>query len=205
MSLLNKCGSRSANFHPLYVIDIYYGDTAMSDNIYRDKFNTNQDDFDFQTFLLEMREWMKNNPETISICNSTISMKSKFWTENDRKIAREEAITRNTKIVICNKCGVSGGETNMLRWHFDNCKTKLRHCQQCKKIISRQNVKDSRYKQKKFCNKKCYMNNKKGKIFIEMTNEIKNKLSISALKRSEELSKKIKLVKPWLKSKRWKK
>jgi len=164
----------------------------MLDNIYSNKLNTNQDDFNFQTFLMEMREWMEKNPDT------TISI------EIDRKIAKEEAIDRNTKIVTCDKCGVNGGETNMLRWHFDNCKTKLKYCQQCNKIIPRQDIKDSAYKQKKFCNRKCYMNSKKGKIFIKMTDEIKNKLSISALRHSEENRKRIKLIKPWLKSKRWK-
>ena len=33
------------------------------------------------------------------------------------------------------------------------------------------------------------MNSKKGKIFIKMTDEIKNKLSISALRHSEEIPK----------------
>ena len=120
-------------------------------------------------------------------------------------ICREEAIKRNTNIVQCDKCGVSGGETNMRRWHFENCKTKLKKCLECGNIISRQNIKDYLYDQKIYCNRKCYSKSKTGKVPILMTDEIKKKLSDSAFKHSKDRSDRMKKNKIWLKSKRWKK
>lgn len=92
-------------------------------------------------------------------------------------IEREEALKRNATIVTCPKCGVQGNEPNMLRWHFDNCKTELKKCLHCDNIIPRQGIKDFLYKQKFYCNRSCYMESKKGKPPIIMTNEVKQKLS----------------------------
>jgi hypothetical protein len=121
------------------------------------------------------------------------------------QICKEEAIKRNTNIVRCDRCGVEGGEPNMRRWHFDNCKTILKNCQQCNKIIPRQNIKNHLYKQKKFCNKDCYYKSKIGKAPILMTDEIKKKLSNSAFNQSKDRSNRMKKNKTWLKSNRWKK
>lgn len=94
----------------------------------------------------------------------------------DPDICRKEAIKRNSEIVTCDKCGVSGNRPNMMRWHFENCKTILRECQYCKEIIPRQGMKDFLYTQKKYCNRNCYMKSKIGKPPIIMTEVIKNKL-----------------------------
>ena len=67
----------------------------------------------------------------------------------DCEIEREEALKRNATIVTCPKCGVKGNKPNMLRWHFDNCKTKLKNCLHCGNIIPRQGIKDS-YMKKSF-------------------------------------------------------
>ena len=89
---------------------------------------------------------------------------------------REEAKKRNAEIVTCGVCGVSGNYPNMMRWHFENCSQQLRNCQQCGEVIPRQGTKPYLYKQKKFCNRKCYAESKKGKPPIVMTEEVKQKL-----------------------------
>jgi hypothetical protein len=96
---------------------------------------------------------------------------------NDPTINREEALKRNSEIVKCTKCGVEGNKPNMMRWHFDNCKTELKTCKQCKNVIPRQGIKDYLYKEKHYCNRKCYMESKKGKAPIEMTSEVRKKVS----------------------------
>jgi len=93
------------------------------------------------------------------------------------ELSREEAIERNAIKMTCHNCGVFGQGINLKRWHFDNCKTQLKNCEQCDKIIPRQGIKDFLYIQKKYCNRKCYMESKIGKPPIEMTDEIKQKLS----------------------------
>jgi hypothetical protein len=101
---------------------------------------------------------------------------------------REEAIKRNAEIVECDRCGVKGNRPNMIRWHFENCTTKLKKCKQCQNIIPRQGIKDSLYKDKKYCSRSCYMKTKIGKTPIVMTQEVRTKISKSALSRSEQLS-----------------
>ena len=103
-------------------------------------------------------------------------------------VSRAEALKRNSEFVECPKCGVTGNRPNMMRWHFDSCKTVLRNCEQCGKVIPRQGVKDIQYNQKKFCNRKCYMESKKGKNPIEMTDEIKNKISEAKKRYYERLN-----------------
>lgn len=120
-------------------------------------------------------------------------------------LCSEEARKRNSEIVTCDKCGVKGNHPNMMRWHFQNCKTKLKNCTYCDKIIKRQGCKDFLYNVKKYCDKNCYNESKKGKVFLIMTDEIKNKLRKSALSRSKKLSSNIKKNEIWLKSGRWKK
>ena len=105
----------------------------------------------------------------------------------DPNISREEALKRNSEFITCDKCGVTGNRPNMMRWHFDNCKTILRKCEQCGNTIPRQGTKDYLYNQKKYCNRKCYSESKKGKTFLDMTKEMKNKISISRKKYYERL------------------
>jgi hypothetical protein len=97
--------------------------------------------------------------------------------KNDPEINRVEALQRNSEFIKCPKCGVTGNRPNMMRWHFDKCKTVLKNCKQCGKIIPRQNVKDYLYKQKQYCDRKCYMESKKGKAPINMTPEVCKKVS----------------------------
>ena len=85
---------------------------------------------------------------------------------------------RNATMVECPHCKVIGNEPNMMRWHLDNCETVLRHCEQCGNTIPRQGIKPFLYDVKKYCNRKCYMDSKKGKPPIVMTDEVKNKLSV---------------------------
>lgn len=94
------------------------------------------------------------------------------------ELCRTEAHIRNSTFVECPHCKVVGNEPNMLRWHFDNCETVLRCCEQCGNTIPRQGIKPFLYDVKKYCNRKCYMDSKKGKPPIVMTDEIKNKLSV---------------------------
>ena len=110
---------------------------------------------------------------------------------------------RNATMVECPHCKVVGNEPNMMRWHFDNCETILRCCEQCGNTIPRQGIKPFLYDVKKYCNRKCYMNSKKGKPPIVMTDEVKDKLSKIALTQSKERSERMKLNKPW--EARWKK
>lgn len=105
-------------------------------------------------------------------------------TNYDSIISRQEAIKRNTEIVECDKCGVTGNYPNMMRWHFENCKSTVRHCEHCNNAIPRQGIKETQYKHKKYCNRSCYMASKKGKIAINMTPEIKQKLRVHACNRS---------------------
>lgn len=106
----------------------------------------------------------------------------------DKNMAREEAIARNTEMVGCDRCGVIGNRPNMMRWHFENCKTKLKKCVLCGETIPRQGIKDYLYKQKKYCNSDCYNRSKIGKAPFIMTEEIKNKLRKP---KSEEHKKKL--------------
>jgi|13_taG_2_1085334.scaffolds.fasta_scaffold118736_1 hypothetical protein len=90
---------------------------------------------------------------------------------------RQEAIARNKESLTCDRCGVTGGGPNMLRWHFENCKSKAKQCKECGKDIPMQGIKPYLYNQKKFCNRACYMESKKGIPPIKMTKEVRKKLS----------------------------
>lgn len=94
----------------------------------------------------------------------------------DPNICRIEAIKRNSETVTCDVCGVSGNYPNMMRWHFENCKTILRSCEYCGNEIPRQGIKNFLYDKKKYCNRECYMGSKKGKAPIIMSEEVKQKL-----------------------------
>ena len=110
---------------------------------------------------------------------------------------------RNATMVECPHCKVVGNEPNMMRWHFDNCETIFKNCKHCKGVIPRQGIKPFIYNKKDYCNRKCYMESKKGKPFLIMTDEIKEKLSKIALTQTKERSERIKMNKPW--EARWKK
>lgn len=114
-----------------------------------------------------------------------------------KELFRKEALIRNSTIIECPHCGVKGNEPNMLRWHFDNCDTILKKCQQCGETIPRQGIKPFLYNQKKYCNRKCYMQSKIGIPPIIMTDEIKKKISAISLTQSKERSDRIKISKPW--------
>jgi hypothetical protein len=109
-------------------------------------------------------------------------------TFNNPLVNRYEALKRNAEIVECPKCGVKGNRPNMMRWHFENCKTVFRNCNHCGNTIPRQGIKESQYKQKLFCNQSCYMESKKGKNPIEMTDEIKQKISEARKRYYEQLN-----------------
>lgn len=127
-----------------------------------DTYNSNNLDF-----LQELKEFIQENP---------IDYKDLIF---DPSLSSEEAKKRNSEIVECDRCGVKGNYPNMMRWHFAKCSVVLKECKQCGSIIPRQGVKEYLYKNKHYCNRKCYMNSKKGKPFIEMTQEIKDKLSLA--------------------------
>lgn len=116
---------------------------------------------------------------------------------DQNELFRTEALIRNTTIIKCTHCGVEGNEPNMLRWHFENCTTKLKNCEQCGEIIPRQGIKPFLYDAKKYCNRKCYMESKKGKPPIKMTDEVKAKLSTTAKKQSAARSVRMKENKVW--------
>lgn len=127
---------------------------------------------------------MKKLAESLGIeyCEiDDIDMSALIFT-NDPTILKEEALKRNSEKIQCPKCGVEGNRPNMMRWHFDKCKTKLKNCKECGKIIPRQGIKDYLYDQKHYCNQICYMKTKKGKIPVEMTPEIRKKISESRKK-----------------------
>lgn len=130
-----------------------------------------------------------------------IAGKTEF--ENQKEIFVTAALVRNTTFIECDKCGVIGNEPNMHRWHFQNCETVFRSCEQCGDVIPRQNIKPFLYNVKKYCNRACYMESKKGKAPIIMTDEIKQKISLSALSKGKERSERIMKTKPW--NARWKK
>jgi hypothetical protein len=121
---------------------------------------------DFE-FIEELKEHIKNNPLNL---NDLIF---------NPEFSREEALKRNSEIVECDRCGVKGNYPNMMRWHFTKCQVVLRTCKYCGLTIPRQNVKEYLYKNKHYCNRKCYMYSKRGKPCIEMTQEIKDKLSLA--------------------------
>ena len=80
-------------------------------------------------------------------------------------LTQMETLMRNSEIVTCPKCGVKGNSPNMARWHFDNIKPYL-------------------YNQKNYCNRKCYMESKKGIPPIIMTEEVKKKISMNMRRNS---------------------
>jgi hypothetical protein len=98
----------------------------------------------------------------------------------DPTICRADALKRNAEIVQCDRCGVSGNRPNMMRWHFENCKVQLKPCQHCGLNIPRQGVKDFIYNRKKFCGVDCYNESKKGKCPVNMTEDVRNKISDNA-------------------------
>lgn len=119
---------------------------------------------------------MKTLANFLGVENIEIDMSDLIFI-NDPTVNRMEALKRNSDFIKCPKCGVKGNRPNMMRWHFENCdEMPLKKCLFCKKTIAR-DVKPHRYKQKLYCNQKCYMESKKGKPPIEMTKEIKEKLS----------------------------
>lgn len=107
---------------------------------------------------------------------------SNLFIPYDPIINKIEAIKRNSEFVTCPKCGVEGNRPNMMRWHFDKCKTILKNCKQCGEVIPRQGIKDCQYKEKHYCNRKCYMESKKEIVFLEMTVEMREKISIARKK-----------------------
>ena len=107
----------------------------------------------------------------------------------DVEISREETLKRNAEIVTCDRCGVHGNRPNMMRWHFENCKTILRNCVHCGGTIPRQGIKENQYRIKKYCGRSCYMASKKGKLAINMTDDVKNKLRVVAKNRSQKTRK----------------
>jgi hypothetical protein len=116
---------------------------------------------------------------------------------DQKELFKTEALVRNATIIECTRCGVKGSEPNMFRWHFSNCTTKLRCCEQCGEVIPRQNIKPFLYDVKKYCNRKCYTESKKGKSPITMTDEIKTKLSNIAKEQSDIRSERMKKNKVW--------
>ena len=112
-----------------------------------------------------------------------IEIKNLDLYENDPKILRMEAIKRNSEFVTCPKCSVIGNYPNMMRWHFDKCKTKLKECKQCNQTIPRQGIKDYLYKQKNYCDRNCYMQSKIGKNPINLTSEMKEKIGLKNRKK----------------------
>ena len=93
------------------------------------------------------------------------------------ELAREEALIRNSTKLKCTNCGTIGQSVNMRRWHFERCRTNLKNCKQCGDVIPRQGIKDYLYDKKTYCNRSCYTESKKGKSPIQMTNEVKQKIS----------------------------
>lgn len=116
---------------------------------------------------------------------------------NQKELAKTEALIRNSTIIKCIHCGVEGNEPNMFRWHFENCSTKLKTCEHCGEIIPRQGIKPFLYDVKKYCNRSCYMQSKKGKAPIVMTEEVKKKLSDFGKMQSETRSTRMKMNKVW--------
>ena len=116
--------------------------------------------------------------ETLGLEDFPMDM-SELPNKYDPEICKLEAIKRNSEMVICPNCGVKGNRPNMMRWHFENCKTVLKNCKQCDSVIPRQNIKDYLYKQKHYCNRNCYMESKKGKPPIEMTDSVREKISVA--------------------------
>lgn len=124
----------------------------------------------------KIAEFLGISPETTSDYDLDALFNEYKIINFDPEISRKEALLRNAEIVSCDKCGVVGNRPNMMRWHFENCKTEFRQCQQCDNQIPRQGIKDFLYNQKKYCNRSCYMKSKIGKAPIIMTEEIKAKL-----------------------------
>ena len=115
--------------------------------------------------------------------------------ENNPEILRMEAIRRNSEFVTCPKCGVTGNRPNMMRWHFDNCnEMPLKKCLHCHKTIPR-TVKPHIYKQKLYCNRKCYMASKIGLPFHTPTEKDKKNISKFNSKPVKVLDKKFKSIK----------
>lgn len=121
-----------------------------------------------------------------------------------KKLSHSEALNRNHTITQCPICCIEGNDPNMKRWHFENCKQSLLNCLVCGDIIPRQGTKPYQYNKKKYCNRKCYGISKVGVSPIKMTKDVRDKLSTKAKTRSLELSERIKMSKPWIKSGRWK-
>ena len=133
---------------------------------------------------------MNNLTKLLDIPDFELEYDGNFLPIEYSEFCKSEAEKRNAVMVQCPKCGVTGNEPNMLRWHFDNCTTHLRTCKQCGENIPRQGIKPIQYDVKKYCNRKCYMASKKGKAPIIMTDEVKDKLSKSWIGRDTTAYKK---------------
>lgn len=105
-----------------------------------------------------------------------------------------EAIKRNKELRQCPHCKREGHGPNMDRWHFDNCSLiEDKHCKGCGDVIPKI-YKAYRYYKTEYCNSKCYHESRRGMPGRPHTNETKKRLSIAALKTSENRSKRMKEI-----------
>jgi hypothetical protein len=57
---------------------------------------------------------------------------------DESKLRMSLANKKPAKLLRCTKCGITGGENNLLRYHFDKCGMKLKTvaCPHCQKEVS---------------------------------------------------------------------
>lgn len=108
-----------------------------------------------------------------------------------------EAKKRNAETVKCPHCGEEGNRPNMMRWHMDNCTTILKKCHQCGTDMPKKGTVNHRYQKQKYCSRKCWADSKKGTPPIQMTDEVREKLSIAAKKDAVNRSMRMKKNKVW--------
>ena len=82
-------------------------------------------------FLIELREWCKNNPLTNEDLRENLEFRE-FYQEESRK----KALIRNSTMLICENCGKSNNIGNHKRWHGENCGKKTQHSKETKEKIS---------------------------------------------------------------------
>jgi len=82
-------------------------------------------------FLVDLKEWCKNNPLTEKDLEQQTSFKSYQIEE-----ARQSALKRNYTIIKCPHCNKEANVGNYKRWHGDNCGKTTFHSEETKKKIS---------------------------------------------------------------------
>ena len=86
------------------------------------KWETEEEAFEHEKFIIQC--FLDMGHRLVNKTKGGRGPYGRIESEETRQKRREKNTGYVHKIVTCPKCGTTGGETSMKRWHFDNCKYK---------------------------------------------------------------------------------